>query len=279
MAQADDVLTKLIFPYYAHFQARIVAPLPSIAWNQIALTGYIDILLSLKEVDPPGNYLRKIRTFYESYEKELKIRPLLGEVDSLSRSLGHYDPSNSKATATFAVRWNSMVQAFENLCLETVSRQRIGDLQQLLETLQNAIYEMQEQANLPGWPELISQTQNELSKLYELKKYPKNALAKFNLAQQYTTTFQTEKPPVHKLLTEDSEIQSQIAQMNKCFLRLVNSINQKLPAPQRNLKIKPSEEDFSPAQDYRLVVSYHYNGNDDEEFDTNCYAMLRNMIR
>lgn len=105
MAKTEDVLDKLTFPFYAHFQARIVTPLPSIAWNKIALTGYMDILLSLKEIDPPGNYLRKIRTFYESYEKELKTRPLLGEVDSLSRSLGHYDPSNSKATATFAVRW------------------------------------------------------------------------------------------------------------------------------------------------------------------------------
>lgn len=279
MAQPDDVLTKLVFPYYAHFQARIVASLPSIAWNRIALTGYIDILLSLKEVEPPGNYLRKIRAFYENYEKELKTRPLLGEVDSLSRSLGHYDPSNSKATAAFAVRWNSMVQAFENLCLETVSRHRIGDLQQLIETLQNAIYEMQEQADLPGWDELLSQAQNELAKLYQMKKLPKTTLAKFNLAQQYTATFQTEKPQVRKVLTGDSEVQSQIAQMNKCFLRLINSINQKLPAPQRNLKVKPSEEDFSPAQDFRLVVSYHYNGNDEEEFDSNFYTMLRNIIR
>lgn len=172
-----------------------------------------------------------------------------------------------------------MVQAFENICLETVSRQRIGDMQQLLETLQAAIYEMQEHSDLPGWADLLNQEQNELVKLYQMKNYPKTALAKFNLAQQYSTTFQTEKQPVRKLLAEDAEVQGQIMKLNKCFLHLVTCINQKLPAPQRNLKIKPSEENFSPPQDYRLTVSYHYNGNEEEEFDSNFYAMLRNMIR
>ncbi|HEX3047032.1 MAG TPA: hypothetical protein VHY08_19920 [Bacillota bacterium] len=274
-----ELLKNLVFPYYAHCQAGICPPLASIAWNKVALSGYIEILLSIKEKTFPASYHRKLMAFYSLYEKEIKSHPLLGEIDTLSRNLAHLDLTNSQLVTTFASRWAVALHELETFCIDQISQQKMVERENLLESLQVLVFNLQEQAELPGWTELLNQQQEEVLKLFQLNNYPKAALAKFNMRHQFSAVFQTEKAPVAALLNEDQELKEIVRDFSKTFLKLVNSTNQKLPAPNRHLRVNPNEQDLSLPQDYRLTVSFTYNGNDQSEFEANFFSALRHLLK
>ena len=279
MPQGSDLLELIVIPYYAHNQAKISGVLSSIAWNKVALTGYIDILLLAKEITPPSGFLRKIRSFYEYYEKAVNNTPLLGELESLFRALNQLDKTNPKAVTTFALKWHATIQALEQLCMENIAMQKLGNRQQICEALQTMIFALQESATLPHWDLLLDQQQFEISKYVQLKNHSSAALQRFNLKTDFAATFHTDKEQVRTLMKEDPEIGTLIQNLNKNFLRLVYLINNKLPEPERHLKVNPTEHELTVAQDYCLTFNYFYNGRDEGEYETNFFTRLRTLLK
>ncbi len=280
MPQNQDFLEKMALPYFAHCQAQISPPLHCIAWNKIALSGYIDILLMLKKLDPPDSYLRKIRSFYEHYEQVVDSNPLLGNLDTLSRNLSHLDKTNIKAVIVFALKWNNTVKVLEDLCFDLISQQKINTSEQIHESLQNLLFNMQGNSVLPKWNELLEHQQLELANILQMRNLPAAALSKLNYNQQYAAVFQTEQPWLKDFFNNDKELQDQILLLNKHFLRLINLINEKIPDSERRVKANPSKEiSAAPTQDYRLELTYYYDGNDESEYQANFFSLLRNFLK
>ena len=280
MNQSSDLLEKMALPYFAHCQARIAPALHSIVWNKVALSGYIDIAILLKGYEPPSSYLRKIRAFYEHYEQIDTVQPLLGDLDALSRNLVHLEKANSKAVITFAIKWNSVVHALENFCLDLVLQRKINGLEQVAESLQSLIFTMMEEAILPRWTELLDQQQLELTKMFQLRNLPTATLAKVNFRYQFSSNYQTDQQWLKKIIKSDKELQDLIYILNKNFLRLVNLINEKIPEPDRHLQANPAKPvPSNPSQDYRLMLTYSYDGNDDGDHPASFFSLLRNSLK
>jgi hypothetical protein len=280
MTQSQDFMEKMALPYFAHCQARIAPALHSIAWNKVALSGYIDVVILLKGIEPPTSYLRKIRAFYEHYEQIDTTHPLLGDLDTLSRNLIHLDKANSKAVTAFAVKWNSIVHALENLCFEHIVQRKINGFDQIAELLQTLIFTMMEENVLPRWAELLDQQQLELTKMFQLKNLPTAALAKVHFRYQFSSNYQTDQCWLKSLIQGDKELQDLIYILNKNFLRLVNLINEKVPEPERQIQANPAKQVVaSPSQDYRFLISYSYDGNDEGEYRANFFSLLRNFLK
>lgn len=280
MTQSEDLLERMVFPYFTHCQAQIAPALHSIAWNKVALSGYIDVAILLKGLEPPGSYLRKIRTFYENYEQIDSTHPLLGDLDTLSRNLVHLDKANSKSVIAFAVKWNSIVHALEKLCFELLSQRKINVLDQITESLQSLLFTMMEETVLPRWIEQLDQQQLELVKMFQLRNLPSAALAKVNFRYQFCSNYQTDQPWLRNLIKSDKELQDLIYILNKNFLRLVNLINEKVPEPERQLQANPVKQvPTSPSQDYRFAVTYSYDGDDEGKYHANFFSLLRNFLK
>jgi hypothetical protein len=280
MTQSQDLLEKTALPYFAHCQARIAPPLHSIVWNKVALSGYIDIAILLKNHEPPSSYLRKIRAFYEHYEQIDTVHPLLGDLDTLSRNLIHLDKANSKAVTTFALKWNSVVHALEDFCLDLILQRKINGLEQVAESLQALIFTMMEAAVLPRWAELLDQQQLELTKMIQVRNLPPAALAKVNFRYQFSSNYQTDQQWLKDIIKADKELQDLIYILNKNFLRLVNLINEKIPESDRQLQANPAKQvPPSPSQDYRLLMTYSYDGNDEGTYHPSFFSLLRNFLK
>lgn len=280
MTQSQDLIEKMALPYFSHCQARIAPALHSIVWNKVALSGYIDIAILLKGLEPPGSYLRKIRAFYEYYEQIDTTHPLLGDLDTLSRNLVHLDKANSKAVTAFAIKWNSIVQTLENFCFDLISQRKINDLEQVAESLQSLLFTMMEGNVLPRWAELLDQQQIELTKMFQMRNLPTAALAKVNFRYQFSCHYQTDQLWLKNLIKSDKELQDLIYILNKNFLRLVNLINEQVPEPERHLQANPAKQvETSPSQDYRLAITYSYDGNDEGEYHANFFSLLRNLLK
>jgi hypothetical protein len=280
MNPSQDLLEKMALPYYAHCQAKIAPALHSIAWNKVALSGYIDIAILLKGEEPPSSYLRKIRSFYENYSDIATSHPLLGDLDALSRNLIHLDKANNKALTAFAVKWNLIIHVLEAFCLELISLHQINDPDKIAETLQSLVYAMIEERVLPHWSELLEQQQSELSRLFQLKNLPTTALSKVHFKYQYSANCQSDQQWLIDLIQSDQEIQDAVLILNKNFLRLVNLINEKIPEPDRRVQVHPvKNETTSPSQDYRLTVTYSFDGNDEGEYRANFFPLLRNFLK
>lgn len=274
----NDLVKKMVFPYFACRHARILPPVPSIAWNKIALFEYIDILILIKEIEPPGSLLRKIRLFYENYENEVNSNPLLGDLDALSRMLDRLDQANSQAIINLAVSLNQKITAFEKLCFEKVSGLRVGSLQQLEETIQEEIFTLLEQAQSPGWEDLLKQQQLEIIHIMKTKNQPVN-LFKMNLEHQFASFFLSEKQNVKSLIQNDNEVKELILNINKSFFKLIHMINKKLPPSERHLKVNAAGQELSSPQDYRLSLHYLYNGTDEEAYETNVFTPWQNWFK
>jgi hypothetical protein len=279
MSQSEDVLQKMALPYFAHCQARISPALHSIAWNKVALSGYIDIAILQKGIEPPGSYLRKIRTFYENYEQIDASAPLLGDLDALSRNLTHLDKENSKAVTIFALKWNSVVHALEDFCFTLVSQHKINSRDQIVESLQSFVFTMTEQNVLPRWGDLLEQQQLELSKIFQLKNLPSAALEKIHFKYQFSANYQSDQRWLTSLINNDKELQDIIHLLNKNFLRLVNQINEMIPEPERHLQVNPAKQSTGPSQDYRFSITYFYDGNDEGNYRANFFSQLRNFLK
>ncbi|HBE78803.1 MAG TPA: hypothetical protein DDW65_13660 [Firmicutes bacterium] len=280
MNPSQDLLEKMALPYYAHCQARIAPALHSIAWNKVALSCYIDIAILLKGVEPPTSYLRKIRSFYDNYGDIATSHPLLGDLDALSRNLIHLDKANNNALTAFAVKWNSIIHVLEAFCFELLPLHHINDPDQIAETLQSLVYAMIEERTLPRWSELLEQQQSELSRLFQLKNLPSAALSKVHFKYQYSANYQSDQQWLIDLIQSDQELQDAVVILNKNFLRLVNLINEKVPEPDRRLQVHPVKpETMSPSQDYRLTVTYSFDGNDEGEYRANFFPLLRNFLK
>ena len=280
MTQSQDLLEKMALPYFAHCQARIAPALHSIVWNKVALSGYIDIAILLKDHEPPTSYLRKIRAFYEHYEQIDLVQPLLGDLDALSRNLVHLDKANSKAVLAFSLKWNSIVHTLENFCLDLVLQRKINGLEQVAESLQSLIFTMMEAAILPRWTELLDQQQLELAKMFQLRNLPTAALAKINFGYQFSSNYQTDQQWLKNIIRSDKELQDLIYILNKNFLRLVNLINEKVPESNRQLQANPAKQvPSSPSQDYRLMITYSYDGNDEGDHHASFFSLLRNFLK
>jgi hypothetical protein len=280
MEQSDDLLGKMVVPYYAHCQARIMPALHSIAWNKVALAGYIDITILLKDLAPPIPYLRKIRAFYENYEQIETTHPLLGDLDALSRNLIHLDKENGKAVTAFALKWNNTVHALEEFCFALILQRKINGLTQIVETLQSLVFTAMSANTLPRWVDLLDQQQQELARMFQLKNLPGAALSKLNFRHQFNAGFQSDQQWLIHLMNDDKELQDVIHLLNKHFLRLVSLINEKVPEPERQVRVNPAKQvQASPSQDYRLAVTYFYDGNDEGEYHPNFFSMLRNFLK
>ena len=274
----NDLVKKMVFPYFACRQARVLPPALSIAWNKIAFFDYLDILIVLKDIDSPGSFLRKIRVFYDNYENEANTNPLLGDLDSLYRTLDRLEQANSQAIPALALKLGQVVSALEKMCLEKISGLRIGSMEQLEETLQSETFSLLEQAQAPGWDDLVKQQQLDFIQLMKLKNQPVN-LFKMNLNHKFSAIYLTEKQVVGSLFKNDHEIKELISILNKTFFKLIHLINKKLPAPERQLKVNAAEQELSSPQDYRMSVFYLYNGADEETYESKIFSRWQHWFK
>lgn len=280
MVEGQALLRKMALPYYAHRQAVIAPALSSIAWNMIAFSGFLDLALLVKDLEPPANIVRKIRSFYESYEQIAEIKPILGDLDTLSRNLAHLDKTNTNAVRTFALKLNGAVQALEQFALQLINQLKINDPDKTAEELQDILFSMQEESSLPGLAELLEQQQLELSKMVQLKNLPATTLAKFSFNQQFEGSFQVDRPWLHNWITTDKELQGVLTTLHKNFLHLINLINGKIPLPERRLKLNSIGEDSSvPSHDYRLALKYYYGGTEESVYHYQIFDLLRNLLK
>ncbi len=280
MNETTDLLEMISFPYYAHLQAQLTNAIHSIAWNKVALLGYIDILLYAKDQLPPAGFQRKIRMLYENYENLSKNYPALGDLDSLFRGLNRLDKDQSEPVTTTAIQWHNTVQVVEKICTNMVARRyNYDNPSQLGEGLQRSLYQLQQSSVLPKLNSFLDEEQEEIRRLAQLKKYPITFFQKLKLRHQFGGTFHTDKEPVQFLVEKDPELQDLANLINKTFFRIVNLINQKLPEPDRSLKAKQSNQDLSTPRDYRLVVNLTYDGNDENEYESGLFSKLRSLIR
>lgn len=280
MSETVDYLEMLSFPYFAHLQAQLADPIHSISWNRVALTGYIDILITAKDQIPPTGFQRKVRVLYENYPNLDKNYPLLGDLDGLTRALNRMDPEQTEQVEAIALQWHAVVQVIEKICLGLVARRHnFNEPSQLKEALQKSLFKLHAAAQLPKLGKFLEEEQEELRRLVQLKKFPAAVFQKIVYRRQFSGTFHTEKEPIRHLIENDSELQSLIDSINKTFFRLVNLINQKLPEPVRNLSTDPSRQDLSAPLDYRLVLNLYYDGNEENEYESVLFARLRKLIR
>jgi hypothetical protein len=279
MPQNEALLEKMVLPYFAHCQARILPALYSIAWNKVALSGYLDFALIMKKLDPPNSYLRKIRAFYENYEHIDQAHPLLADLDALSRNQTHLDKDNGMAVTAFALKWNNIVQAFEQFCFDLISQHQIDNPDQVRELLQSLVFTAVETNVLPGWIELLDAQQMELSKVFQLRNLPHTALSKVHFKHQFSSGFQSDQQWLENLIRNDKELQDLIRVLNKQFLRLITQINEKLPEPERQIHVNPDKQGAGPSPDYRLAITYFYDGNDDGEYHANFFSVLKTLLK
>lgn len=280
MIETTDLQEMLSFPYYAHLQAQLTNPAHSIAWNKVALIGYIDILIYAKEQFPPAGFQRKIRMLYEQYQNLTKNYPILGDLDGLFRALDRLDKDQAEQVTAIALEWHTIVQVIEKICLDLVSRRNnYSDSSQLSEVLQRSLYQLQVAAILPKLSDFLDEEQEEIRRLAQLKRYPITVFQKIKLRHQYAGTFHTDKESIQFLFEKDPDLQNLINNISKSFFRLVNAINQKLPEPDRSLKTNQSSQDLSSPQDFRLTVNLSYDGNDENVYESGLFARLRNLIR
>lgn len=276
----NNILEMVVYPYYAHIQARLSNPIHSISWNKWALLGYIDILLYVKDQPPPAGFQRKIRILYENYENLSKNYPILGDLDGLFRALNRLDKDQPEQLITAALQWHHTVEAIEKICLDMTARHNnYTDPSQFSEELQRALYRIQQLAVLPKLDDFLDEEQEEIRRLAQLKKYPVTFFQKIKLRHQFSGTFHTDSEPIQLLIEKDSELHDLIDSINKAFFRLINSINQKLPEPDRSLKTNQASQDLSSPLDFRLVVNLSYDGNDENEYEAGLFSKLRNLLR
>lgn len=277
----NSILEMITFPYYAHIQAKLSNPIHSISWNKWALLGYIDILLYVKEQLPPAGFQRKIRMLYENYENLSKNYPILGNLDGLFRGLNRLDKDQAEQIMTTALQWHHTVETIEKICLDMTARQHnYTDPAQFSEALQRALYQIQQSAILPKLDNFLDEEQEKIQRLAQLKKYPVTFFQRIKLRHQFSGTFHTDREPIQSLIEKDSELHDIFDSINKAFFRLINSINQKLPEPDRSLKTNQADQDLSSPRDFRLVVNLSYDGNDDEnEYEAGLFAKLRTLLR
>ncbi len=283
MSETTDTtgfMEMLSFPYYAHLQAQLANPTHSISWNKVALIGYIDILLYAKDQIPPAGFQRKVRILYESYPNLSRNYPVLGDLDGLFRALNRLDKDQAELVTSVALQWHSTVQEIEKICFELAARRNnFNGPSQLAEALQRSLYQLQSTAILPKLSGFLDEEQEEIRRLAQLKQYPITVVQKIKFQHQFSGTFHTDKEPIHFLFEKDSDLQDLVNNINKAFFRLVNSINQKLPGPDRSLKTNQSSQNLSTPQDYRLVINLSYDGNDENEYESDLFAKLRSLLR
>lgn len=275
-----NFIEMLSFPYYAHLQAQLATPAHSISWNQVALIGYIDILLYAKDQIPPAGFQRKIRILYENYQNLSKNYPILGDLDGLFRGLNRLDKDQTEQVTSVALQWYNTVQVIEKICLElTAHHHNFSDLSQLTEILQRSLYQMQLTATLPKLSDFLDAKQDEIVHLAQLKQYPTTIFQKNKLRHLFSGTYHTDKEAIQSLFEKEPELDDLVNNINRTFFRLVNAINQKLPEPDRSLKANQSNQDLSTPQDYRLVINLSYNGNEENEYESGVFTKLRNLLR
>jgi len=279
-ADTINFIEMVSYPYYAHLQAQLASPAHSISWNKVALIGYIDVLLYIKDQIPPAGFQRKIRNLYESYPSLDKNYPILGDLDGLFRALTRLDKDKTEQVTSIALQWHNTVQVLEKICFElTAYHNNFNDLYQLTEALQRSLYQIQLTTTLPKLNDFLDAEQEEFLYLAQLKQYPTTVFQKINFRHQFSGTFHTDKETVQLLFEKEPAFQDIINNINKAFFQLVNIINQKLPEPKRSLKTIQSNQDLSSPQDYRLVVNLSYDGNDENEYESGMFAKLRNLLR
>jgi hypothetical protein len=280
MTETTDFIEMISFPYYAHLQARLSNPAHSISWNKVALFGYIDILLYAKEQLPPAGFQRKIRTLYESYPNLAKNYPLLGDLDGHLRAINRLDFEQTEQLTIAALNWHNTIEVIEKICLDLVSRKyNFTTPSQLSEALQRSLYEMNNASVLPKLTDFLDEEQEEIRRLVQLKQYPATIFQKIKLRRQFYGTINTDKEPLQFLLKKDPELHGIISIINKTFFKLINLINQKLPKPDRSLKTDQSCQDLSASQDYRLVITLSFDGEEENEYESGLFAKLRSLLR
>lgn len=280
MSDTNDFLEMISFPYYAHIQARISNPAHSISWNKVALFGYIDILLYAKEQLPPAGFQRKIRMLYENYPNLAKNYPLLGDLDGLLRALNRLDFDRQEQVTTTALTWHNTVQVIEKICMDLVIRKNnFSDPAELTEALQRSLFQMNNAAILPKLADFLDEKQEEIRRLVEIKRYPATIFQKMKLRRQFYGTLNTDKEQLQFLCEKDPELLDLIGNISKAFFKLINILNQKLPEPDRSLKIDQAGQDLSAPQDYRLVITLSYDGEEESEYESGLFAKLRSLLR
>jgi hypothetical protein len=280
MTETTNFMELISFPYHAHLQARLSNPVHSISWNKVALFGYIDILLYAKELLPPTGFQRKIRMLYESYPNLAKNYPLLGDLDGQLRAANRLDFEQTEQLTIAALNWHNTIQVIEKICLDLVSRKySFTNPTQLSEALQRSLYQMNNASILPKLTDFLDEQQEEIRRLVQLKQYPTTIFQKIKLRRQFYGTINTDKEQLQFLVEKDPELLGLINIINKTFFKLINLINQKLPKPDRSLKTDHSSQDLSASQDYRLIITLSFDGEDENEYESGLFAKLRSLLR
>jgi hypothetical protein len=278
MSLSSDFLEKITFPYYARRQAQIAPPLPSIAWNRLALSGYCDALIQLKGTASPATYPRRIRLFYELYEKAAEISPDLGKLDLLERNLSKLDRLPAEALINAALEWNQTAAALEGFCLDRLRGQKYTN-EQLVEVIQSYMYKFLAESAIPQFTDYLSRFEEELQQVAKLKNYPPAAMVKLNINHRFFGTLHTDRPEVRDRIAGDPELTAMVNELNRSFFRLVNEINWKLPESGRSLKADPSRQNLSSLHDFRLVLSYFYDAEEEIEYQSGFFSKLRDVFK
>jgi hypothetical protein len=179
-----------------------------------------------------------------------------------------------------ALNWHNTIQVIEKICLDLVSRKySFTNPTQLSEALQRSLYQMNNASILPKLTDFLDEQQEEIRRLVQLKQYPTTIFQKIKLRRQFYGTINTDKEQLQFLVEKDPELLGLINIINKTFFKLINLINQKLPKPDRSLKTDHSSQDLSASQDYRLIITLSFDGEDENEYESGLFAKLRSLLR
>jgi hypothetical protein len=217
---------------------------------------------------------------YESYPNLAKNYPLLGDLDGQLRAANRLDFEQTEQLTIAALNWHNTIQVIEKICLDLVSRKySFTNPTQLSEALQRSLYQMNNASILPKLTDFLDEQQEEIRRLVQLKQYPTTIFQKIKLRRQFYGTINTDKEQLQFLVEKDPELLGLINIINKTFFKLINLINQKLPKPDRSLKTDHSSQDLSASQDYRLIITLSFDGEDENEYESGLFAKLRSLLR